>query len=504
LFNILKYKSKIFLPSLANLIFLVLFLSLSLSRGGFLLSDADTGWHIRAGEFILSTFSVPKQDIFSFITPPPRWINHSWLSEVMMALVHRSSGLTGIVIFFAVLISLSYSTLFKLMQKEQGNIFLAVFIILLTIASSIFHWLARPHIFSLLLFVITYYLLEQFQVRHIRTLYFLPLLILFWVNVHGGFISGFILVFIYLIGNSLKFALSREEDKKIYRQKTKVLILTLFTCLFVSLVNPYGLEGILYPMKFISQKLIIDRMAEFQSPNFHHLLLLPSKYFLLLMILVIGILKKNLDVIEILLMIVFLNMALFSQRFIPLFCIVAAPIFVRNAQWIFNQTKNRFIDIFQKKSQDISLMDASGSGYLWLVVGILIVTLALATNRIEYKFDETRKPVEAANFLKRVSLKGNMFNDDEFGDYIIYSVHPQYKVFIDSRIDMYGVDHFKDYLTMVYFKPGWENIIEKYDIHWMVLDADSIFSRHLMGRNDWKLIYSDKVANIFVRNISRD
>jgi len=421
-----------------------------------------------------------------------------------MAFVHQSWGLTGIVIFFSLLISLSYSMLFKLMQNEGGNIFLAVFIILLTIASSIFHWLARPHIFSLLLFVITYYLLEQFQYRDIRTLYFLPLLILFWVNLHGGFISGLILILIYLVGNLVKFVLSRDENRGLYRQKTKVLTRTLFACLFVSLLNPYGLDAVLYPMKLISQELIIDRMAEFQSPNFHHLLLIPSKYFLLLMILVIGILKKNLDVIEILLIIVFVNMALFSQRFIPLFCIVAAPIFVRNTQWIFNQMENRFVDIFQKKSKDISLMDASGSGCLWLVAGILIVTLALATNRIEYKFDETRKPVEAVNFLKKVSLKGNMFNDDEFGDYIIYSVHPQYKVFIDSRVEMYGLDHFKDYLTMIYFEPGWENIIEKYSINWMILDADSIFSRHLMGRNDWKLIYSDKVANIFVRNISKN
>jgi hypothetical protein len=421
-----------------------------------------------------------------------------------MAFIHQSLGLTGIVIFFGLLISLSYSTLFKLMQKERGNIFLAVFIILLTIASSMFHWLARPHIFSLLSFVITYYLLEQFQYRHIQTLYFLPLLILFWVNLHGGFISGFILILIYLIGNSVKFLLSRDEGKELHRQKTEALTFTFFICLLVSLINPYGFNMILYPFKLISQKLIMDHMAEFQSPNFHHLLLLPSKYFLLLMILVIGILKKNLDVIEILLIIVFVNMALFSQRFIPLFCIVAAPIFVRNAQWIFNQTKNRFVDIFQKKSKDISLMDASGSGYLWLVVGILMVTLALTTNRIEYKFDETRKPVEAVNFLKKVSLKGNMFNDDEFGDYIIYSVHPQYKVFIDSRVDMYGVDHFKDYLTMVYFKPGWEKIIEKYKINWVILDSDSILSRYLVERRDWRLIYSDEVANIFVRNISEN
>lgn len=252
----------------------------------------------------------------------------------------------------------------------------------------------------MLLFVITYYLLEQFQSRHIQSLYFLPLLILLWVNLHGGFISGFILISIYLIGNLVKFVLSRDGGKELYRQKTKVLALILLTCLFVSLINPYGLDVMLYPMKFISQKSIIDRIAEFQSPNFHHLLLLPSKYFLLLMILLIGILKKNLDVIEILLIILFANMALFSQRFIPLFCIVAAPIFVRNAQWIFNQTKSRFVDVFQRKSNDICLTDASASGYLWLIIGILALTLAVATNRIEYKFDESRKPVEGVrNFL---------------------------------------------------------------------------------------------------------
>jgi hypothetical protein len=215
-----------------------------------------------------------------------------------------------------------------------------------------------------------------------------------------------------------------------------------------------------------------------------------------------GFLKKNLDVIEILLIVLFINMALFSQRFIPLFCIVAAPIFVRNTQWIFNQTKSRFVDVLQKKSNDIYLTDASASGYLWLVVGVLVLTLAVATNRIEHKFDESRKPVDAVKFLKKVSLKGNMFNDDEFGDYMIYSAYPQYRVFIDSRIDMYGVDQFKDYLTMVYFKPGWEKIIEKYKINWMILDSGSILSRYLKESKDWKLIYSDKVAMILVRKTS--
>jgi hypothetical protein len=491
-----------FSPSLANLLFLVLFLSLSFSKAGFLLSDADTGWHIRAGEFILDTWSVPRHDIFSFITPAPSWINHQWLSEVIMAFVHQTLGLTGIVIFFSLLISLSYYVLFKLMQKEQGNIFLAVFLILLTIASSIFHWLARPHIFSLLFLVISYYILENYQHRQINALYFFPLIILLWVNLHGGFISGFILLFVYLVGNSIEFIVSKDEGKELYKQKTKALSLTVLACLFISLINPYGLDILIYPFQLISQKLIMDHMAEFQSPNFHHLFLLPSMYFFLLMILMIGILKKNLNVIEILLIILFTNMALFSQRFIPFLCVVVAPILVRNAEWIFNQTKNRFVDVLQRRSGGIRSMDACASGYLWLVVGILIMTFAVATDRLNHKFDESRKPVDAVNFLRKVPIKGNMFNDDEFGDYIIYSAYPQYKVFIDSRVDMYGLEQFKDYLNVIYFKPGWETVVEKYHIDWAILSSDSILARYLMERNDWRLIYSDKVANIFMKNIS--
>ena len=88
-------------PSIADAIFLALFLYICLFVGQGLLIDADTGHHIRAGEYILNTHSVPKADIFSFITPPLPWTNHGWLSEVIMALVHRKFGLTGIVIFFA-------------------------------------------------------------------------------------------------------------------------------------------------------------------------------------------------------------------------------------------------------------------------------------------------------------------------------------------------------------------------------------------------------------------
>jgi len=47
------------IPSIVDIIFISLFLLLAFSAGKDLLGDVDTGYHIRAGEYILNTFSIP-------------------------------------------------------------------------------------------------------------------------------------------------------------------------------------------------------------------------------------------------------------------------------------------------------------------------------------------------------------------------------------------------------------------------------------------------------------
>jgi hypothetical protein len=130
-----------------------------------------------------------------------------------------------------------------------------------------------------------------------------------------------------------------------------------------------------------------------------------------------------------------------------------------------------------------------------------MVCFFLAMGKIEYEFDEKLKPVKAVDFLKKENLKGNMFNNDEFGDYIIYAAWPKYKVFIDGRLDMYGSSRIKEYLKVASLQPGWEKVLEKYNIHWIIYNTDSALSTFLLGNKDWRLIYADKVANIFVKNI---
>ena len=129
----------------------------------------------------------------------------------------------------------------------------------------------------------------------------------------------------------------------------------------------------------------------------------------------------------------------------------------------------------------------------------MVVVLA-ANGNITYQFDSKIKPVDALNFIEAENLQGNMFNNDEFGDYFIYAAWPKYRVFIDGRSDMYGVDILKEYLKLTSIKPGWDEVLKKYDMNWIIYNANSALSLFLLEKDDWKLIYADKVANIFVKN----
>ena len=450
---------------------------------------------------MIDTLSIPKHDIFSFITPSLPWTAHEWLSEVIMAMVHRSFGLTGIVIFFSFIISLVYYLLFKIFRKNKHDIMSVVFIVILVVTASMIHWLARPHIFSLLLMVIWYYLLDEYQYNHKNHLYFFPPMMLLWVNLHGGFLTGFILLGIYLFGNSVKLINSQGVERDDYKKKVRLLGVTAIACLLVFLINPYGYHILLFPFNLVSNKFIMNHVLEFLSPNFHRLHIKPFEFMLYFTIVVLVFSRVRMNIIELTMIVLFAHMALYSGRYIPLFSIIAAPILLRQLGPILEQSNGRLAKFFKKRSDNISIIDASVKGYLWPAAAVVLVFVFAASGKIEYQFDEEIKPVAAVEFLKKENLQGNMFDNDEFGDYIIYAAWPQYKVFFDGRSDMYGTKIMREYFKVISIKPGWDEVIRKYNMNWIIDSANSPLSLFLMERDDWRLIYADKVANIFVKNI---
>ena len=451
--QIKKFRS-ILLPSIADILFLSVFLLLSFSTGKGLLNDADTGYHIRTGEFILATLSVPRHDLFSFTSPPIPWTAHEWLSEVIMAIIHRFFGLTGIVIFFAFVIASAYYLLFKMIRTYKGNILIAASVIILAIASSQIHWLARPHIFSLFLMVIWYCVLDAYQYKDKNHLYVLPVIMLLWVNLHGGFIAGFMLLGVYLSCNLLRLIAAKGIDKEKWKAKSRPLGLALAGCLLAALINPVGYHILLFPFKLTSMKFLMDNVSEFVSPNFHEPM--AFKYMLFLMMGVFAVSIKALNIIETSLILLFTYMALYSARYIPLFAIIATPILTKQIEALMAGKNGWFVEFIKKRADRMARADASAKGYLWPFLGILFIAVLAINGKVGFEFDKKRDPVQAVEFLKKEPISGNMFNNDQFGDYIIYAAWPRYRVFFDGRSDMYGEERAKEYFKVMRIKAGWE------------------------------------------------
>lgn len=488
------------IPSVADVLFISIFFLLTLFSGKVnLLSDGDTGYHIRAGEYILYNLIVPKADIFSFITPPLQWTAHEWLAEVIMAILHQAGGLTAIVTGFALMIALSVRLFFRNIQSDGNNILLTVIASIVFVVLSEVHWLARPHIFSLILLLIWYRLLDDFQYRQLNRLWILPLLMVLWVNLHGGFVIGLALLGIYLAGNFLvKFSDSKKWHL-VGREQTKKLGRVLLVSIVACLANPAGYHIFIFPFKLISNKYIMDHVNEFLSPNFHEIQ--PFKYLLLLMIILFAYSRRKPDFIEITISILFTSMSLSSVRYIPLFAVTVIPVLLRyiKADWL---SAIPGVESFLRRRVDnITLIDSTTKGYVWPALSILLMIFMTTKGTVTHAFSSGNKPLAALEFINENQIPGNMFNNDEFGDFVIYKSFKQYKVFIDGRLDMYGSDRLKEYDRVKGFEPGWESVMDKYKITWIFFDTNSALARFLSVNSDWKLIYSDKVASIFVKDI---
>jgi hypothetical protein len=491
-------KTRLWLPSIADVIFICVFLIAVFKGGNELLGDADTGYHIRTGEYILRNHTVPTHDIFSFITPPLPWFAHEWLSEVIMAWVHQLGGLTAIVIFFSLAIALCYALLFKFVESLPCNLLAGLLIVALATTSSWLHWLARPHIFSLVLTVLWYRILDEYQNTSRNRLWLLPPLVLLWANLHGGFFLGLLLLAIYLAGNLASFLFASGQDVDQAKRKLRKLAIFALACVAVCLINPRGYEVLLYPFKIASNKFVTANVVEYFSPNFHDPL--PYKYLLLAAIGVL-VLSRSVSAIEWMLFLLLTYMSLYSVRFIPLFAIVVTPILARGSQSIIDRLSDPLRKFFGVRDENLRVNNDIATGYLWPIMSMAAVFALAVSGKVHFEFDPAIKPVAAVEFLKKQQINGKSFNDDEFGDYLIYAAWPQYKVFFDGRSDMYGEFWGEQYTAVTRLKPNWEEVIEKNNFSWVFFGAKTPLSLLLLEKKSWRLIYADKVANIFVKDI---
>ncbi len=188
------------LPSLSAIIWIALFLGLTLSSARIVLisADSDAAWHRRYGDWMIEHHAIVRSDDFLHTRHGPV-ITRDWLSEVIYAAAARVFGWNGFALIAAVLIATIFWLLHCELLAEGCDVILATALVLVAMLACCLQWLARAFLFTHLLTLVFAWQLRWFQQGRLptwRIFLLLPLMIL-WVNLHGAFPTGLVLLAMY-------------------------------------------------------------------------------------------------------------------------------------------------------------------------------------------------------------------------------------------------------------------------------------------------------------------
>jgi len=235
--------------------------------------DPDFYWHIKTGELISSSRSIPTADIFSFTQDGHPWVLHEWLSQLILYWVYSSFGFPGLRVLTALLFTLSFYIINRLSYSLNTNLFHSTMLTGVLLLYSLPNCSPRPQLFTFLFLSIFIYALFRLKYVDDRSkLFLLPLIMVFWANAHGGYLIGIVLIGIIWITELIHCLVNNTSKKKTCLRTFRVLSVTLIATLLASLLTPYTYELWIYPFQVMGLEASKSFITEWQSPDFHKLL----------------------------------------------------------------------------------------------------------------------------------------------------------------------------------------------------------------------------------------
>lgn len=451
-------------------------------------TDPDVWWHLKTGKVILQTHHIFHADPYSFTRAGQPWVNHEWLSEVLLFRVYRLAGYAGLIFLFAAITALAY---FLAYRRCSGSAYLAAFFTVWGAAASASIWGVRPQILSLLLTSIFLYILDRSFLR-IRILWWLPPLTFLWVNLHAGYALGIGLIALYFFGALLDTLFGFKKWSAV-QSHIKQLVFVLLACTAVVPFNPNGLKMYSYPWQTLSSRAMQQYIQEWASPNFHQGLYLPLLLMVLALLAAFAFSPKRLRPLDLLLLAVTLYGAMRSVRHIPVFALVAIPILSRLVTPLF-QPNNK-----EQKAELRSNTKLAFNGIIILFIVLFAVVRVNSVVRSQAQAETKNFPTGAIQFLATHPVPTPILNHYNWGGYFIWRLFPQYQVFVDGRADVYGDDFLNRLADMYYLKNNWKLEFAATNVCSVMLPPRAPLVAGLREQSSWKIIYSDKQATILTR-----
>jgi hypothetical protein len=445
--------------------------------------DPDIWFHLRNAQQLLTSHAFLHADSYTFTSMGAPLLNHEWLSELPYYAAFQAFGLRGLLAVDLVIWWIIFGGVYYLALRRGANFGEAALVTMVGVALAAYDFAPRMRDFGWLCLTLLFMALERFR-RTGKGLWVLPPLFALWINLHGSWVFGFVVMGIYFASSLVEGQWANIVAERWSPAQLRKILLAVAASLLALFANPYGYKLVRYPFEFLfGLKTNLENSVEWGSVNFQ------TGYGKLAMAMILALLaaawfsSKPWQLQDVLLVAFALWMSLNHLRFLPFAAILLVPILGSRLQL--------FTDYDPKKDKPWLNLAMTA-----VIVGVILWMYPSAA-QLQNEID-TQYPRDALHFMQQEQITGRLFHDYLFGGYLEWNA-PALKTFADGRTDIFiynGV--INDYLEIVRIERPFE-LLDKYEIGYVLFPVNTPLSYLLDHSPSWRTIYQDKEVKLYQR-----
>ncbi len=453
--------------------------------------DGDLASHLALGGNILDERALPEHDPLTFSMRDRPFVAHAWLGSVALTVAYRIGGLPAVTVLATAVFALAYSlvALFLRQRGVDGRVIVAGAFTAILLGTM--HWLARPHIFTVLACAILLHVLEA---RRLRLWVFAPLFAI-WANLHGGFLFGLLIIGAYALGAAVEAHGANDRD---WRSSALRLVAALAIAVIASCLNPYGPAIFAHIAGALSDSVTVAVTDEYQSPDFHQssgLILLGA---VVATIMILALVRPRMTFPRLFAILLTLAAMLHAARNVDVFSVVGWPlVWLSLGQARIHRSGRYWL------GDDFARVERGARWGPWMSVFFILALVVVANGGrifgrqvLRNDFSRVRFPVTAVEAARGATPDGPVFAHFVWGGYVALE-WPPHRVFVTGL--KYDPDVVRSYVRIASVFPGWQDELERWGMTVLIVPTESPLVTALAELPEWCVRHADSTATLIVR-----
>jgi hypothetical protein len=471
----------------------IVILCVIVRRGG----DPDIFWHLVTGQWMVDHHQLVSQDLSTFTVHGKQWIDPEYTTEIIAYLLFKAGGLTLVSLGFAAVTFSGFLLIWRRVRLERCNPVIAAVLIGVAGLAGAPVWGPRPQMITFAFTCLELLWLDRYLRGRSRAIYWLPLVMVVWANLHGGFLFGLVPVGVAAVVEAIHWI--RRVDGDVHKRRTRNLVLVFVGCCVAAVLNPHGVNLYGYVIQPQFSGVQQNFIAEWQSPNFHVLQERGLEAMLLLIPVAFALRRPSLW--DVGLTVVVSYAALVAVRHSALFVAAETPLLIWSfsAGWQRMPQARRIAEWIALRASAVRIAAAAVLVIAVAGTGLFVrSTLSGQTRATTANF-----PVRASDWLaSHANVGSRMFNQYGWGGYLIYRFFPDpnRRVFSFGEATLLGTVVMQQVSDVELGNPDWQRIFASYGIDYVIDVPGAPAVLALEEDSQWTKVYDDGLAVIMVKN----